>query len=208
MNYKTKLLFLDIDGVLKNSIPAAYKATVAVFEYCGVPPLTAEEHLREFDAHHPFAHYRKRGVTISNELIWEKWLEHFNQCNHSVFKEVPEVLQSLHNSGVKLFYVTFSRSKEKVFEVFRTAGILNLFEDGVFDCSAKDRYMVDVYEDFNIDPRYCAMVGDQPTDIIDAYSAGLGHRIGMARDAISREKLEPHPHTHIIESLTELYDIL
>lgn len=208
MNYETDILFFDVDGVLKDSIPAAYKATVAVFEYCGIPPLTAEEHLREFDARNPVAHYRKRGITISDELIWEKWLEHFNQYDHSVFEEVPEVLWSLHNSGVRLFYVTFSRSKEKVFQTFRTAGILSLFKGGVFGCADKDEYMADVCEELDVDPKHCAMVGDQPTDIIDAYKAGLGLRIGIARDRVSREKLEPHPHTHIIESLTELYNIL
>lgn len=208
MNYRTKVAFLDVDGVLNDSLPAAYKATVAVFEYCGVTPLSAEEHLREFDACNPVAHYRKRGITISDELIWEKWLEHFNQYDHSVFQEVPEVLRSLHQSGVMLFYVTFSRSKEKVFQTFRTAGILSLFKGGVFGCADKDKYMVDVYENLDIDPRHCAMVGDQPTDIIDADKAGLGLRIGMARNAAGRKKLEPHSHTHIIESLTELYDIL
>lgn len=208
MKYSTKVLLLDIDGVLVNSLTGAYLANVAIFQSLGLKPPTQEEYLFRFDAHNPMAYYRERGVTETEEWVWKKFLEHFNQHEHPIFEEVPEVLQSLHRSGIKLYYVTFGRSKAKVLNTFQKCGISDLFEGGAFECPSKDQYMIEVYEELGIEPLRCAMVGDQPTDIIDADKAGLGLRIGMARNAAGRKKLEPHPHTHIIESLTELYDIL
>lgn len=208
MNYKTKLLFLDVDGVILDSLEVGYKGTAEVFVSEGITPPTQEEYHRDFDAHSAIGFYRSRGVKISSEEIWKRFLAYYDSHDHLVFQEVPEVLRSLSNSGVRLYFVTFGRSEDRVGTMFKKYGISNLFEDGGFGYERKDEYIDQVLGDLDIKTVHAAMIGDQPSDIIDAYRAGLRLRIGVARNEVGRVKLEPHPHTHIIKSLTELYDIL
>lgn len=208
MNYRTQVAFFDVDGVLLDSLEVGYKGTANVFVTEGITPPTQEEYFRGFDAHTAIDFYQSRGVKIPSEEIWRRFLEYYDSHDHPVFQEVPEVLRSLNDAGVRLFFVTFGRSEDRVHAMFKKYGISNLFEDGGFGYERKDEYIDDVLGDLDIRTVHAAMIGDQPSDIIDAHRAGLRLRIGVARNKVGRAKLEPHPHTHIIGSLSELYDIL
>jgi phosphonatase-like hydrolase len=54
------------------------------------------------------------------------------------------------------------------------------------------------------DPSAVAKVGDTPSDLLEGTAAGCGFVIGVTNGSHTREELQPHPHTHLIESLREL----
>ena len=58
------------------------------------------------------------------------------------------------------------------------------------------------------DPQRVAKVGDTPADLEEGRNAGCGLIIGVTRGTHSREELERHPHTHLIETIAELPDLL
>ncbi|MDG1899774.1 MAG: HAD hydrolase-like protein [Phycisphaerales bacterium] len=53
-----------------------------------------------------------------------------------------------------------------------------------------------------------AVVGDTPRDLRMAHAAGCGWNIGVATGASSMDELLGHPHTHLLESLEEMSQVL
>lgn len=53
------------------------------------------------------------------------------------------------------------------------------------------------------DPRCVCKVGDTPVDLEEGANAGCGLIIGVTTGAFTRSQLEPFPHTHIVDSLSE-----
>jgi len=58
------------------------------------------------------------------------------------------------------------------------------------------------------DPRCVAKVGDTPVDLQEGANAGCGLVIGVTTGAFTQAELEPHPHTHIVDSLAAVADIV
>jgi len=58
------------------------------------------------------------------------------------------------------------------------------------------------------DPAKVAKVGDTPADLQEGKNAGCGLIVGVTEGTHTREQLEPHPHTQLIASVSELPVIL
>jgi phosphonatase-like hydrolase len=56
--------------------------------------------------------------------------------------------------------------------------------------------------------RCVAKVGDTPSDLQEGTAAGCGLVIGVTNGTHTRAQLEPHSHTHLIDSLDELPALL
>ena len=59
-----------------------------------------------------------------------------------------------------------------------------------------------------VDAARVAKVGDTPVDLQEGTQAGCGMVVGVTQGTHSRAELEIHPHTHLIESVAELPDLL
>ena len=204
----TKIVFFDVDGVILDSLEIGYQGTVSVFTYEGITPPSKHEYLTQFDARTSSTFYYSRGVKMSKDEIWEHFLKYFDSHEHSLFEEVYDVLQSIKKSGIKMYFVTFGRSKSRVISAFKKHNIHDLFEGGGFGYERKDGYMIEVLKRLGISNQNAVMVGDQPSDVIDAHRANLRLRVAVARDEVFRIKFDSHPYTHIIKNLKELPDIL
>jgi len=58
------------------------------------------------------------------------------------------------------------------------------------------------------DARQVAKIGDTPSDLEEGMRAGCGLVIGVLRGTHTREELEPHPHSHFIDTIAELPALL
>jgi phosphonatase-like hydrolase len=58
------------------------------------------------------------------------------------------------------------------------------------------------------DVKRVAKVGDTPSDLNEGQSAGCGLVVGVTNGSHTREQLAPHPHTHLIDRLTDLPDLV
>jgi phosphonatase-like hydrolase len=57
-------------------------------------------------------------------------------------------------------------------------------------------------------PANVAKIGDTPSDLLEGTAAGCGFVIGVTNGTHTRAELAPHPHTHLIDSLSELPSII
>lgn len=58
------------------------------------------------------------------------------------------------------------------------------------------------------DPSHIAKTGDTISDLGEGFNAKCGLNIGVTTGANTHEELEPHPHTHIVNSVRETLDII
>lgn len=59
-----------------------------------------------------------------------------------------------------------------------------------------------------LDPSEVAKVGDTPSDLAEGTAAGCALVVGVTYGTHSREQLESHPHTHLIDSIDELLGLI
>ncbi len=58
------------------------------------------------------------------------------------------------------------------------------------------------------DAKLIAKVGDTASDLHEGTSAGCGFVVGITSGAFTREQLENEPHTHLIDHIPEILDVL
>jgi phosphonatase-like hydrolase len=58
------------------------------------------------------------------------------------------------------------------------------------------------------DARQVVKVGDTPADLLEGTNAGCGLVIGVTQGSHSREQLEVHPHTHLVDSIAQVPGLL
>lgn len=59
-----------------------------------------------------------------------------------------------------------------------------------------------------MDAKLIAKVGDTASDLHEGTSAGCGFVVGITSGAFTREQLENEPHTHLIDCIPEILDVL
>jgi phosphonatase-like hydrolase len=59
-----------------------------------------------------------------------------------------------------------------------------------------------------VDSRGVVKVGDTPADLEEGRNAGCGLIVGVTRGTHQREELERYPHTHLIETISDLPEVL
>ncbi len=126
-----------------------------------------------------------------------------------------EVLRQLRHAGLKLALDTgFSRDiVDAILQRLGWAGKQLLHATVASDEVARGRPHPDlVLRAMELtgvtDARRVAKVGDTPSDLQEGRSAGCGLIIGVTNGSHTREQLEPHPHTHLINNLRELPALL
>lgn len=95
---------------------------------------------------------------------------------------------------------------------WRERGLVDLCLD-VEDTGGKGRpapFMIHqaMYRLGVLDVRQVAKVGDTPADLLSGFNAGCGLNVGVLSGSNTRQTLTRFPHTHIMESVSELPDLL
>lgn len=58
------------------------------------------------------------------------------------------------------------------------------------------------------DVRKVLVAGDTPNDLATGMNAGAGFAVAVTTGSFTREQLEAEPHTHVLDSVTEILDLL
>lgn len=58
------------------------------------------------------------------------------------------------------------------------------------------------------EPRAVAKIGDTPADLEEGTRARCGWVVGVTYGTHTAEALEPHPHTHLVDDLSQVLDVL
>ncbi|MEM6346798.1 MAG: HAD family hydrolase [Bacteroidota bacterium] len=152
------------------------------------------------------------------ELIHQDFIQrmiHLYQTDSRI-KEIDgasELFESLRQKGIKIGLDTgFSR------DIAQTI-IERLGWEGKIDASvssdevAKGRPAPDMglrlMEVLGVsDPKAVVKVGDTASDLGEGQALGTAYNIGVCSGAYSRAQLEAEPHTHVLDSIRELPDVL
>ena len=126
-----------------------------------------------------------------------------------------EVFQSLKNKGVKIAIDTgFSKIiMDTIIERlgWRKKNLIDfaIASDEVENGRPYADMVLKSMENFNIeDPKEVAKVGDTSSDMQQGNAANCAYVVGVTTGAFTREDLAKEPHTHIIDGLRELENII
>lgn len=154
------------------------------------------------------------------QTIHQNFLERMVDYYHTTENMCPmpfaaETLAALRKSGVKVYLNTgFSRPiVEAILERLQWTGTTVL--DGVVasDEVLRGRPHPDmVFRAMELagvqDAKAVAKVGDTPSDLQEGTAAGCGLVIGVTNGSHTRAQLSPHPHTHLLDSLQPLAELI
>jgi phosphoglycolate phosphatase len=124
-----------------------------------------------------------------------------------------ETLEELRGSGIALAVTTgFSeRTRDLLLEVLGWTDVVDiaLSPSAVLrGRPAPDLVLAAALEAKVSDMQHVAVVGDTTNDLLSGYRAGAGILVGVLTGAHSREALEGVPHTHVLDSVADVPDVV
>lgn len=155
-------------------------------------------------------------VNELHDVFLKKMIDFYT--NDPRVKEVDgagEVFKQLRENGVKVG-IDSGFSRDIMDTIIERLG---WEKDGLIDVSvASDEvekgrpepYMIQVMmRKLGItDPAEIAKVGDTPADLNEGFNSKCSVNIGVLSGACTREELEPHPHTHLVQSIKDIPAII
>jgi phosphonatase-like hydrolase len=184
--------------------------------YMGIPKPLAIKYLLE---KRPTAHHLKEDETFIAQVHEDfiKEMINFYETSEEVGEKpyTADVFKKLREKGIKVALDTgFSRDIADIIIKRLGWGNGDLVDFSVTsDEVANGRPYPDlIFKAMEIagitDSEEVAKVGDTSSDLQEGKAAGCKYNIGVTSGAFSREDLEKEPHTHLIEHLSELIDII
>jgi HAD superfamily hydrolase (TIGR01509 family) len=169
-----KILFCDWNGTLLNDMPVWDKARRKTFLAFDVEPPTIADHFRELESGDYLEVYRNRGITASRDelnAVYEPAYEE-QLADATLFPDVAETLQKLHQNNVRLVLVT-AQQNTLVIPLLKKFDIDSLFEECAFHVFDKKKVITEIARKNGINLKQCSLVGDSPSDIRHAKKAGI-----------------------------------
>ena len=127
---KEKILILDADNTILNSMIQIYESVCTVFGSVDIMPPSLEEYSLTFSF--PFGPwYRGRGVNLSDEEIYRRYLKAYKEQNGEYnplfFQDALEMIHRLHSENYRFKIVT-ANSADNIVRVLKTHGLEKLIE--------------------------------------------------------------------------------
>ena len=206
----TGVLF-DWDGVLLDSLGAAFNVYNRVFARIGAKVITKDEYL-ELQSPNWYDFYVKVGLPRSlwNEVDSE-WLRLYEEEDPDLHPDAIRCLTALGKRGLKLALVS-NGSRARVENELSRFGIGRLFEVVVFGEKKEELKPSPVMLQralgaLDLGPMDAVYVGDSPADIQAAKNARMSS-IAIARGPIQVRRLGNERPDHMFGGLDELTDFL
>jgi pyrophosphatase PpaX len=210
-----KAVIFDSDGTLLDSFTAIVGAYAYVAERFGYKAPSAEEVAAQLRKAPPLYTILKTFfpeqdvddlLSANNEYITNFFNDSVRQFDH-----LEELLQTLHDAGLKMGVVT--GGNHKVLGVLEHNSIAHYFTS-VVHCERvttskpdPEGYLLAVQE-CGVAPHEAVMVGDSPNDILAGKNGGAALTFGVTHGHGSREDLQAVDSDYIVDSLDALCDEL
>ena len=217
----TQLVIFDLMGTLICDDGVVDRAYVAALEQAGIP---SDSH--EFsNALVRIGELRGRPTLVvltevlKNRVLAEEATWAFDDSILESVSEMepipgaPELLRRLDESGI-LTAVTTSFTPEVRKAVLSQCGWTESFAIALSTHGRRRGHpapdlLLEAILELGIDSvAQVAIVGDSPTDLQAGNRAGAGIVVGVSTGGVPLEKLEAAPHTHLIDSVADLEEVL
>jgi HAD superfamily hydrolase (TIGR01509 family) len=204
-------VIFDWDGVLLDSLGAAFNVYNKIFEKLGAKGLTREEFLR-LQSPNWYEFYVKVGLSPD---LWKEvdkeWLRLYQEEHPSLHEDALGCLNSLKEAGLRLALVS-NGSKVRVERELAKFRVRSCFEVTLFGEKREELKPSPVMLEralrlMGLEPQRVVYVGDSPVDIQAAKKA-LVHSIAIARGPIQAERLRKENPEHLFGCLRDLANFL
>ena len=166
----------DVDGTLVDTIPLCANALAFTIAHHGGPELTPHDVLARFGP-------TEEGL-LRSELgdAWVEAIETYltvyeerHEDEAEVFATIRETVTAMAYAGVPMAVVTGkgARSADITLRIIGLHDAFDTVAPGSMDGSVKGREIGRIVERWGIAPERVAYVGDMPSDIVEARSAGV-----------------------------------
>jgi len=204
-------IVFDWDGVLLDSLGAAFNVYNKIFARVGTKRLTKDEYL-ELQSPNWYEFYVKVGLPTS---LWKEvdreWLRLYEEERPSLHLDALRCLSLLKESGLKLGLVS-NGSRSRVEKELASFGLNRFFEAVLFGEKKEELKPSPVMIQralgaMGVEPRDAVYVGDSPADIQAAKSAGVPS-VAIARGPIQEERLRREGPDRVFRDLDEMAKFL
>ena len=204
-------VMFDWDGVLLDSLGAAFNVYNKIFSKVGAERLTRDEYLR-FQSPNWYEFYERVGLP---KALWkevdEEWLRLYREERPSLHLDALSCLDSLRGANLKMALVS-NGSKSRVEGELSKFGLDWYFEVAVFgekkeELKPSPAMLERALAMMGVEARRAAYLGDSPADIRAAKNAGVS-AVAIARGPIQKERLEVEDPDQIFGGLEEAAEFL
>ena len=204
-------VIFDWDGVLLDSLGAAFNVYNKIFERLGAERLTREEFLR-LQSPNWYEFYAKVGLPPAS---WKKvdgeWLRLYQEERPSLHEDALGCLGSLREAGLRLALVS-NGSRVRVERELTRFRIRFCFEVIVLGGKREELKPSPILLEralhlMDLEPWKAVYVGDSPADIQAARKA-LVPSIAIARGPIQADRLSEENPDHLFNGLRDFVDFL
>ena len=210
-SHRVAVVMFDWDGVLLDSLGAAFNVYNKVFSRIGMKLLTKDEYL-ELQSPNWYEFYAKVGLPAS---LWKEvdaeWLRLYEEESPDLHANARRCLRALGKAGLRLALVS-NGSKSRVEVELARFGLIHSFEVVLFGERKEELKPSPVMLEralslMSAEPQEAVYVGDSPADIQAAANAGVPS-IAIARGRIQRERLRRENPSRVFGGLVELTEFL
>lgn len=204
-------VLFDWDGVLLDSLGAAFNVYNRIFARVGTKMLTKDEYL-ELQSPNWYDFYVKIGLPTS---LWREvdheWLRLYEEENPDLHPDAVRCLSSLKEGGLKLALVSNgsrARLEDELskFDVGRFFGAV-IFGEKKEELKPSPVMLQRALGALGVEPTDAVYVGDSPADIQAAKNARVSS-VAIARGPIQIKRLSGERPDHIFTGLDEMTDYL
>lgn len=207
MSGQVKGVLFDWDGVLLDSLGAAFNVYNKIFARVGTRMLTRDEYL-ELQSPNWYEFYVKVGLPMS---LWkevdQEWLRLYEEESPDLHSDALRCLSVLKKSRFKLALVS-NGSRLRVEKELASFRLGRLFEAVLFGEKKEELKPSPVMiqralSALSVEPRDAVYVGDSPADIQAAKNAGV-LSVAIARGPIQAERLRREGPDRMFAGLDEM----
>ena len=204
-----KMVILDWNGTLIDDMPIWHQSMSKIFEPYGIQPPSIGEYFQKLAEFRNYpAIYHSMGIYLSgpelDRIYTEEYQKHLNEIK--LFPETKETLEALKSRGVILGIIT-AQLKPLFDALFARLGLEKYFDEVITDALKKDTLITHLCFLRKIDLPNCYYVGDAPSDVRYAKSAGVKSVAYLTRH-MPREMLLAQNPDFAITDLRELVKIV
>ncbi len=204
-------VLFDWDGVLLDSLGAAFNVYNKIFARIGTKLLTKEQFL-ELQSPNWYDFYVKVGLPTS---LWKEvdgeWLRLYGEESPELHVDARRCLDSLSSAGLKLALVS-NGSRSRIEGELARFGLRPSFQVVLFgekreELKPSPVMLERALEAIGVRPQGAVYVGDSPADIQAAKNAGVPS-FAIARGSIQDERLRKEGPDRVFSGLTEMTEFL
>ena len=204
-------VIFDWDGVLLDSLGAAFNVYNKIFARVGTKMLTRDEYL-ELQSPNWYEFYVKVGLPVS---LWKEvdieWLRLYEEESPDLHPDALRCLSVLKGSRLKLALVS-NGSRSRVEKELVRFGLDQFFEVVLFGEKKEELKPSPVMIQralgaMGVEPRDVVYVGDSPVDIQAAKNAGVPS-VAIVRGPIQAERLHKEKPDKMFANLDEMTSFL